>query len=89
MNVMFAIPPENGGEPAGDGTRMMDTPKDETEDGFASMRDCKVDVASGDQYSDNVMGILRERLTFENFSTTTLDMGASEGSENVHVSNML
>ena len=89
MNVMFAIPPENGGEPEGDGTRMIDNPKDEMEDGFASMRDCKVDDASGDQYSDNVMGILCERLTFENFSTTTHDVGASESSENVHVSNML
>ena len=89
MNVMFAIPPENGGEPEGDGTRMIDNPKDEMEDGFASMRDCKVDDARGDQYSDNVMGILRETLTFENFSITTHDVGASEGSENVHVSNML
>ena len=35
------------------------------------------------------MGILREKLTFENFSTTTHDVGASESSENVHVSNML
>ena len=89
MNVMFAIPPGNGGEPEGDGTRMIDNPNDEMKDGFASMRDCKVDVASGDQYSDNVMGILGETLTFENFSIPSDDIGASEGSENVHVSNML
>jgi hypothetical protein len=66
MNVMFAIPPGNGGEPEGDGTRMIDNPNDKMKDGFASMRDCKVDDASEDQYSDNVMGILGETLTFEN-----------------------
>ena len=56
MNVMFAIPPEHGGEPEGDGTRMIDNPNDEMEDGFAIMRDCIVDDASGDQYSDEYVG---------------------------------
>ena len=49
VKVMFAIPPENGGEVGGEGTRMMDTPNDATEVGLASIRDCRVDEASGDQ----------------------------------------
>ena len=67
---------------------MIDTPKDETDDGVASMRACKVDEARGDQYSENVMGISRERLTLENFSM--IAQGASnEGSENLQVANMV
>jgi hypothetical protein len=54
-------------------TKISDNSKGETEGGFASMRNCKVKDASGDHYSDNVTGILRERLTFENFSTKTHD----------------
>ena len=88
MNVIFAMPPENGGEMGGEGTRMIDTPNEETEVGFASIKDCRVDEASGDQYSDNVMGMLRERLTFENFSMTLHD-AVNEGSEKAHVLNML
>ena len=67
---------------------MIDTPNEETEVGFASIKDCRVDEASGDQYSDNVMGMLRERLTFENFSMTVHD-AVNEGSEKAHVLNML
>ena len=88
MNVIFAMPPENGGKMSGEGTRMIDTPNEETEVGFASIKDCRVDEASGDQYSDNVMGMLRERLTFENFSMTVHD-AVNEGSEKAHVLNML
>ena len=58
---MFAKPPENGGEMGGEGTRMIDTPNEETEVGFASIKDCRVDEANGDQYSDNVMGMLRQK----------------------------
>jgi hypothetical protein len=47
----------------------MATPRDETADGFAATRDLRVDEASGDQFSENVIGISRERLTFENFAT--------------------
>jgi len=88
VNVIFAMPPENGGKMSGEGTRMIDTPNEETEVGFASIKDCRVDEASGDQYSDNVMGMLRERLTFENFSMTLHD-AVNEGSEKAHVLNML
>ena len=51
----------------------MATPKDEIEDGLASTMDFRVDDAREDQYSENVMGIFRETLTFVNFSTTTQD----------------
>ena len=88
VNVIFAMPPENGGKMSGEGTRMIDTPNEDTEVGLASIKDCRVDEASGDQYSDNVMGMLRERLTFENFSMTVHD-AVNEGSEKAHVLNML
>ncbi len=44
---MFAMPPENVGKMGGEGTRMIDTPNEETEVGFASIKDCRVDEASG------------------------------------------
>lgn len=69
-NEMFTFPPENDNI---EGTRTMATPKVETDSGFASIKDFRVDDAKADQYSEYVMGILRERLTFENFSTTSHD----------------
>ena len=69
-NEMFTIPPENDNI---EGTRTMATPKVEIDSGFASIKDFRVDDARAVQYSEYVIGILRERLTFEIFSTTSHD----------------
>ena len=61
----------------------MATPKVETEDGLASMRDFINDEERADQCSESTIGMLRETLTFENLSMTL--QGASKM---VHVSNI-
>jgi hypothetical protein len=67
VNDKLTVPPTNEAD-EGTGTLMTATPNDETEDGFASIRDFKVVEAREDQCSDLVMGMSRETLMFENFS---------------------
>lgn len=66
-NEMLTSPPEY--EDTTGRARMIATPKDESDDGFASTMDFRVDEASAGQYSENVMGISRDDVTLVNFST--------------------
>ena len=68
-NDMSIFPPTKDG--LGDGARIIATPKVETDDGFAEMKDFNNDEAWNDQCSEKVMGIVPRMLTFENFSMIT------------------